>query len=575
MPNLTIQKISSGKNKELGTYCQIYADERFILLSGLSSPLDEKIRKEEKLKFLKEFNDKFVEFLKKNSLEIKFEELLKKANQWLKEEGKGEIESNFLLLGLKNEKIYFSSLGDIGIYLIEGREIQDISQKSEENEFTQLTSGALNEGSLMIFATSDLSPIRIEDVNKLEKIVKQSRSGAILKIENKSFKEILKEFSPETKAASARFEKPRLLTKKLSYPQKSLIVILIIISLLFVQNLFFNVKQKGTVEENNFKNKTSLIEEKEKEIFLLSLGDREKVYGLLSEIENLLGELQQGNLEEKETFQKLENNYLDNLKKFFAYTVVSEPKLLVNLELFDKNFLPTKLIEMENNLYTFDPKNNYLYRIDKNSGKIFLLKDTRAQIEQIFAFDKDSFVILDKKGNFTSFNLSSGELKPLKLERSHELKKIEDFSIYANRIYTLEESGIYRYRKTADGFSREEKWLKESADFKETKAMSIDGAIYVLGPNEISKFYLGKKENFGLEKILPEISNFFAIFTNAESNYLYLLEQNRLLIFDKNGKIIKQISSPKFIDLKGFIVNEKEKKAWLIEGQKIYEINLF
>jgi len=104
--------------------------------------------------------------------------------------------------------------------------------------------------------------------------------------------------------------------------------------------------------------------------------------------------------------------------------------------------------------------------------------------------------------------------------------------------------------------------------------MTIDGDIYILKDNEVFKFYQGKKENFKLENILPEIKNLTSISAPLNLNNLYLLEQNRLLIFDKSGKLIKQILSPKFTNLKGFAISQDGKKVWLLEGQKIYQIEI-
>jgi len=484
--------------------------------------------------------------------DLRLEDLLAETKKWLEKEIT-EAEANLLFLKLPEEQdgspsrsasaeqreIYFSSFGDINAYLIQDNEIKDLSHKPSprEKEFSYLTSGNLSGNDILIFATPDLRPIKISEINKLAHLVKKSEGGAILMVKNKSFKELFDEFVEEKKEDNlplddlSRLEKPKFGFPKLTYLQKSLVVLLVIILLLFIQGLFLG--RKGIKKEIS-EEELTLIQQKEEEV---------------------------------------------------------DSKLLVDFELFDKKFLPEKIIGIENHLYTFDPKNNYLYQIDENSGKIFLLSQSSpalGRLNQIFPFDKDSFLVSDEKGIFASYNLLNQELKPIKVERNHEFsaqggsavafgeggQSIKDFVIYANRLYGLEEKGIYRYRKTADGFGREEKWLKENFDLKDAKAMTIDGDIYILKDNEVFKFYQGKKENFKLEDILPKIKNLTFVFASSDLNNLYLLEQNRLLIFDKSGKIVKQISSPKFNNLKSFAVSADGKKAWLLEGQKIYKISL-
>ena len=566
--NLDVQKFSYGLNFKRGIFSNVYQGKSFILLSQFIS--------KKKIDFLEEKNDELIEFLEKNYSglkDLRLEELLEKTENWLKKE-MTEIEANLLFLKLPSEEpgeIYFSTFGEIRAYLIQNSETP--TPEGRGSAFDYLTSGNLSGDDVLIFTTPEIPSSTIQRASKnlrfsvaqkaledfqqnLGKLVKKSEGGAILMVKNKSFKELFDEFAEDKKEDNlsrdnlplddlSRLEKPKFGFPKLTYLQKSLVVLLIITLLLFIHSLL-STKGKKEIKKEIPEEELTLIQQKEEEV---------------------------------------------------------DSKLLVDFELFDKKFLPEKIIGIENHLYTFDPKNNYLYQIDENSGKIFLLSQSSpalGRLNQIFPFDKDSFLVSDEKGIFASYNLLNQELKPIKVERNHEFsaqggsavafgeggQSIKDFVIYANRLYGLEEKGIYRYRKTADGFGKEEEWLKENFDLKNAKAITIDGDIYILKNNEVFKFYQGKKENFKLEDILPpvaepsslrgsvKISGLISIFAPVDSNHLYLLEQNRLLIFDKSGKIIKQISSPKFTNLKSFAVSADEKKVWLLESQKIYEAAL-
>ncbi len=596
MSNLSFQKSFKGENRQTGSFSKIHEDEHFILLSQftLLNPLPKAeerqsryltgliLKNKGKMKDLKELNERLVEFLRKNSPLMKFDDLLNSVNDWLKKEVPQTVEMNLALLQIKEENVSFSSLGNIFIYLLEKTGLKDLSQKFEEEkrEFIYSTSGVLLVGNKLLFTTE-----KISEPAELEKF----RPELKLVVENKPLKELLAEFSKEK--VSPVFKKPdikerKTLLHKFSYPQKTLIVVLIIIFLLFSQNLILNLREKNKTTEEEIKQKIALIEEKEKEIEVTQ--NKSSVYALLSEIEKNLNELAVKKIE-KEKFENLENNYFNYLKKFYGLTSLEEPKLLVDLSLFDKTFIPQEIAEIEKNLYTFDQKNNNLYEISKETGKISLLKEVKelGRLSQIFVFDKNTLILSDEKGEIASFNLLNQEFKPLKIEKKHEIKELKDLIIYANKLYLLEEKDIYRYFKIPGGFGKEEKWLKNFS-LENAFSFAIDGDIYVLDKDGLSKFFLGKKENFELEKILPEISafaegdsgsregekNLISIFTSLETNNLYLLEQSRLLIFDKNGVIVRQISSPKFNILKSFLINEKQNKAWIVEGQKIYEITL-
>ena len=103
---------------------------------------------------------------------------------------------------------------------------------------------------------------------------------------------------------------------------------------------------------------------------------------------------------------------------------------------------------------------------------------------------------------------------------------------------------------------------------------------------QIFKFHQGKKAEFTLDEIQPVLSikdpnildpqGNIKIFTNDELKYLYLLDgpSKRLIVLSKQGKLIKQFTNEEFTDLKDFIVNRKENKAWLLAGTKIFEIEI-
>ena len=56
--------------------------------------------------------------------------------------------------------------------------------------------------------------------------------------------------------------------------------------------------------------------------------------------------------------------------------------------------------------------------------------------------------------------------------------------------------------------------------------------------------------------------------------YIYILDSGnkRVVAVDKDGYIYQQYSSPLFDDLKDFVVLEKEKKIYVLNGSIIYGI---
>ena len=62
--------------------------------------------------------------------------------------------------------------------------------------------------------------------------------------------------------------------------------------------------------------------------------------------------------------------------------------------------------------------------------------------------------------------------------------------------------------------------------------------------------------------------------TTLESKYLYVLDppSRRLIVLDKEGRLINQYTSDQFGDLKDFAVAEAEKKMYLLNGSSVFGI---
>ena len=71
--------------------------------------------------------------------------------------------------------------------------------------------------------------------------------------------------------------------------------------------------------------------------------------------------------------------------------------------------------------------------------------------------------------------------------------------------------------------------------------------------------------------------HFQAMGEETEFVYLYVIDpdKNRIVLFDKiNGSLIGQYISDKFNDLKNITVDEEEKKMYILNGDKIFEVEI-
>lgn len=381
---------------------------------------------------------------------------------------------------------------------------------------------------------------------------------------------------------------PIMKTSRLTYFRKSLLVALIILAVLFSLSLVtLGRQQRKNRLAQEYARTLEELRTKEDELSLaLIYQDSVKIKGLSNEIRNLLNQLPQKTDEQKQNYAFFQDKYNQQMNKFYRLITLDNPLLLIDLSETYKNVQTGGLTNLGSDFYVFDPTNNNIYLFNVETKKLEPVNQTSANVGRLVKLsllDNDTLIGLDQNQELASFNTIDKKLLPLKLVRETP-QQIQDLCVYGRRLYTLEPSKnqIYKHQKTIDGFGPEQSWLQEQTDIAGALAFAIDGSVYILKKTgEIAKFYQGKTVEFSLDDIQPSLSfsdpnsnGRIKIFTDDGLKYLYLLDGlgKRLIILSKQGKLVKQFTSPLFEDLKDFVVSRKENKVWLLCGVKIFEI---
>jgi hypothetical protein len=117
--------------------------------------------------------------------------------------------------------------------------------------------------------------------------------------------------------------------------------------------------------------------------------------------------------------------------------------------------------------------------------------------------------------------------------------------------------------------------LLSPEDSKAIVDFAIDGSIYLLKPNAIIKYYAGTKTEFKTNLIDP-LTNAKKIFTSAETKNIYLLESNkkRVIVLNKQGNLIYNLTNPDWNNLQDFVVDEKNKTVYLLNDSSLLKFTL-
>jgi len=371
--------------------------------------------------------------------------------------------------------------------------------------------------------------------------------------------------------------------KKIPNLSKILLIVAILLIIIFIYSTsYFKNKQTEEADSQEYQNLITEIEQKTHDAESnIIFGDEEKAREIIKEAQSLLNTIPIESQKQKEKYQELNNSIEIAIAKLRHITIINEPILITDLSAEQENNIDIKNTIFDNNiLISFDSINNNIYLTDIDSRQTNKIYSNLSDIGSIIKAKKieDKILIYHNKNNFIEFQ--DNKYVPLQISLPAN-NNIVSYAAYFNRLYTLDINSqqIYRHPKTdIGGYATGNSWLKETdLNLNDVIAMGIDTNIWLLKKDgQIIKLNKGYQQSFEIRNLEPALTEPINLFTNDETNYLYILEpkNRRIIILDKEGNLINQYYSEKFDNLKNFVVVEKEKKMFIINDNKIYFFNL-
>ncbi len=114
---------------------------------------------------------------------------------------------------------------------------------------------------------------------------------------------------------------------------------------------------------------------------------------------------------------------------------------------------------------------------------------------------------------------------------------------YHNNLYVLDRSAnaIWKYIFNGGGYNGPSAYLTEPTNLSESLDLAIDGSIYVLSTQAVTKYTLGKKDTYALKGVYPVIESTSRIATFPEGKNIYISNKQGISVFDKNGNYVKTL----------------------------------
>lgn len=257
---------------------------------------------------------------------------------------------------------------------------------------------------------------------------------------------------------------------------------------------------------------------------------------------------------------------------------VQEIPLWLDLDLIKKDFTSQRLSLSHGQILVLDTTNKTLLTVSLNKSPQILAGKEKLGEAKFASLNGDLAWILSEDKGLVRVDLGNKETEVV-IKPDEKWKNISEIFGFANNIYLLDSGQVWKYLPIAAGYSEAREYLQKEtkADFSSVKRFQIDGSVWVLKTGgEILKFTQGVPDSFALSGLGQNIKDPQSFYVSDETENLYLLDggNNRLLVLDKKGNFVAQYESESFSQFTDLIVQEKERKVYLLEGSKIFVMDL-
>ncbi len=370
--------------------------------------------------------------------------------------------------------------------------------------------------------------------------------------------------------------------EEMTFVSKLILLATILLALLFLGSLTaFKIKEYRDNQKLAYENTLQAITDKKTaaEASLL-YGDETKAFTLLQEAQSLTNALPQKNNDEKNTVTNLTTEIENSLMRLRKLEKIN-PELVLDLTTLNSQAKANKLAIIDNQIIAFGAEDNNLYKTDA-FGKQTEKKEFTSNYHLTTASTpKEQNIIIFANGSeqIAFYNKDSSTLSSKEITFPLNNTLISTLFVYNQRLYTVDinNNQIYRHNPTQTGFDKGTSWLKDSnLDLKDAVSIAIDGDLFLLKKNgQIFKLVSGNQVEFNITGLDPRLDNPVQLWTYNGVDYLYILEptNKRIVILDKNGKLIKQYTSDLWLQPTSLLVQPDQKNIYILDNNKIYKFN--
>ena len=192
-----------------------------------------------------------------------------------------------------------------------------------------------------------------------------------------------------------------------------------------------------------------------------------------------------------------------------------------------------------------------------------------------------SLLMLESGGSLLEYDPLKG-IQVLPMGGSDQWIQPQILGSYKGNLYLLDSglNQILRYEPNYDGAPEGYFATPGTVDLAGAVDMAIDGQIYILyADGRILKFVGGEQVPFEITGLYEPLQNPTALFTNEETEFLYIADRGnkRIVQLTKGGSVQRQLraieGNKAFDELKSLYAVEKFNLLYFLSGDKLYVTN--
>ncbi len=261
---------------------------------------------------------------------------------------------------------------------------------------------------------------------------------------------------------------------------------------------------------------------------------------------------------------------------------VTDPEIIAQLAETAPTIRPQQLYWTGDLVFSYDPSKQSGIVVDlETTDAPSLIRNTIDTGRPITGAVVAAGTILfaTERQGFVELNLTKGTWRPLDATWPTGTFTAQSLSFFQNRVYVLDRAvgDIIRFSRGAASLGTGARWLKEPASLKSARAIAVDGSIFNLQPDGlVEEYFNGRKGEFTLAAIDPALDNPTRLWTSADVTRLYLVDPDhqRIVVFNKNGKVVRQYQSGSWTALADVAISESTKTALVLSGTTLYRLPL-